>query len=197
MGAALAWASDDDLDVAAEQREAAEQAAFGDAAKLAAQQGGNLRLGQSEDFRGFLPGEATLLDDFGDFRDELSLHEHVVAVGIAEIGVDVSAAFLDGNFTARGTFGFHGNSEYVHIGIRASKGGRLKSAAASETHREKTAGLKAAATKTLNPDLSLLSFRPVLCLVLFCCEEGDPKAPECASVGGAVRKAVQELKVES
>lgn len=41
--------------------------------------------------------------------------------------------------------------------------------------------------------LSLLAFRPVLCLVLFFCEGRVHVTPECASVG----RAVQEFKVES
>jgi hypothetical protein len=46
--------------------------------------------------------------------------------GVAQVGVDVAGAFFDGKLLLRGTFSFHNNSGYAHIGITARKGARRR-----------------------------------------------------------------------
>lgn len=86
---------DDYLDIAAEAREAIEHAAFGDAAKLSFEDRGESRLSEPEQRCGFGLAEAARFYDFCDFGNQLGFDQHGVAVGIAEIGVDVAAALLN------------------------------------------------------------------------------------------------------
>lgn len=79
----------DDLNVAAQSREALEQAALRDAPKLAAEQSRNLGLGQPEELRRLRLRQAALMDDLRDFRDQLGFNQHVLAIWETQVGVHI------------------------------------------------------------------------------------------------------------
>ena len=84
--------ADDDVDIAPERVEQAEQALQRILAEVAPQQPRHVGLGQAHQPCGLGLGDAAIAHDVVDAADQLGLDEVSVGVGEAEIGEDVAAA---------------------------------------------------------------------------------------------------------
>ena len=84
--------ADDDVDIAAERGEQAEQALERILAEVALQKPRHVGLGKAEQAPGLGLGDAALAHDGVDAADQLRLEQVGVGLGVAEVGEDVAPA---------------------------------------------------------------------------------------------------------